>query len=77
MLFKAPLGRQRLLKMRHSLHTYSLFKYAAGYRLVQGFLRKNPKNAHFLENIEYYLKHWTDSVSKDKFGNQVPTKKAT
>src|ERR1017187_107043 len=37
MLFKAPLGRQRLLKMRHSLHIYSLFKYAAGYRLVQRF----------------------------------------
>jgi two-component system sensor histidine kinase KdpD len=25
--------------MRHSLHTYSLFKYAAGYRLVQRFLK--------------------------------------
>src|ERR1039458_9044105 len=38
MLLKTRLRCQCLLKTRHSLHTYSLFKYDAGCRLVQRFL---------------------------------------
>jgi hypothetical protein len=37
MLLKTRLRCQCLLKTRHSLHTYSLFKYHAGRRLVQRF----------------------------------------
>ena len=37
MLLKTRLRCQCLLKTRHLLHTYSLFKYRAGCRLVQRF----------------------------------------
>jgi hypothetical protein len=38
------------------------------------YFRKNPENAHFLENIEYYLKDWKEP---SKSGNQVPQKKGS
>ena len=47
MLLKTRLRCQCLLKTRHSLHTYSLFKDDAGCRLVQRFPKRGQKRKAF------------------------------
>jgi hypothetical protein len=43
---------------------------AENIRKAIAYFRKNPENAHFLENIDYYLKDWTTiPVPKDKSGD--------
>jgi hypothetical protein len=42
---------------------------AENIRKAIAYFRKNPKNAHFLQKIEDYLKDWTEPVSKGKPGN--------
>jgi hypothetical protein len=38
-------------------------------RKAIAYFRKNPDNAHFIQNIEYYLDDWKKPISKPESGN--------